>query len=376
MKTEFDHALPIAMWDFSWLERHHRGGDFEDYDRVIDELVERGYEAVRIDVFPHLIASDQQGNNRETFNFDCTRLGFALWGRYFSIEHNVRSEVVTFIHKLQERGLKIGLSSWIGSVREGRHSSIGDVNDFVRIWDETLCFLRENGCLDNVIYVDLMNEFPLWHEYIRFKEKYASFKDSSPEQDEFYWGFATSALTLLKAKWPDLRFLFSQTENHFTYRDLNKDYSLFDALDVHMWMTHNYILVDHVKFLDEVHTMSTDVNFREANRTLHERYYEKEDECIRWMEEHISQAAELGRKYHIPVGNTEGWGVINWGEHPYLRWDMIKHAGLVSAKLAADNGYAFICSCNFCHPHFCGIWDDIAWHREITDIIKRGVPRY
>ena len=55
---------------------------------------------------------------------------------------------------------------------------------------------------------------------------------------------------------------------------------------------------------------------------------------------------------------------------------MIKHAGLVSAKLAADNGYAFICSCNFCHPHFCGIWDDIAWHREITDIIKRGVPRY
>ena len=62
MKYQFDRALPIAMWDFTWLERHHAGGSFADFDRVIDELVERGYEAVRIDVFPHLIAADQQGN--------------------------------------------------------------------------------------------------------------------------------------------------------------------------------------------------------------------------------------------------------------------------------------------------------------------------
>ena len=58
MKSSFTRSLPIVMWDFSWLERHHRYGSFEDYDRVIDELVDRGYEAVRIDVFPHLIAAD------------------------------------------------------------------------------------------------------------------------------------------------------------------------------------------------------------------------------------------------------------------------------------------------------------------------------
>ncbi|MBR6427117.1 MAG: hypothetical protein IKS28_04745, partial [Clostridia bacterium] len=57
-----------------------------------------------------------------TFNFDHDRLGFSLWGRMFSLELNVRSGLVEFIHKLQSRGIKIGLSSWIRAVREGRHS--------------------------------------------------------------------------------------------------------------------------------------------------------------------------------------------------------------------------------------------------------------
>ena len=108
MKAEFTHALPIVMWDFSWLELHHRGGAFEDWDEVIDGLVERGYEAVRIDVSPHLIAADSQGEVQEVFHFDVLgALGSALWGRCFSVELNVRELTVEFIKKLQKRGIKI-----------------------------------------------------------------------------------------------------------------------------------------------------------------------------------------------------------------------------------------------------------------------------
>ena len=377
MKYEFDHTLPIVMWDFSWLELHHRGGHFEDWDAVIDWLVECGYEAVRIDVFPHLIASDGDGIIRDTFHFDHGgAIGSALWGRRYSVELEVRRSTVEFIHKLQPRGIKIGLSSWIRAVRENRHAQIGDVYDFVRIWDETLTFLSENDCLGNVIYVDLLNEFPLWHDYTHFQKEYASYPDSSPEQDAFYWGFAGTALSLMHEKWPDLRIFFSQTENHFTYRDLHKDYTQFDALDVHMWMTHNPELAEHVQYLGESHTMSTDVHFPECNQSLHDYYFGNLELCHQWMKEHIEQAASLSQKYHIPVGNTEGWGIINWCEHPYLEWDMIKHAGLVSAKLASDAGFSFICSCNFCHPQFPGVWNDLAWHKQITEIIRRGKPCY
>ena len=48
----------ITMWEFSWIERRWPGAGYENWDQALDELVERGYNAVRIDAFPHLIAVD------------------------------------------------------------------------------------------------------------------------------------------------------------------------------------------------------------------------------------------------------------------------------------------------------------------------------
>ncbi len=50
--------VAIAMWDFSWLERRWPGAGFEDWDQALDELAERGYNAVRIDAYPHLVAEN------------------------------------------------------------------------------------------------------------------------------------------------------------------------------------------------------------------------------------------------------------------------------------------------------------------------------
>ncbi|HLF35803.1 MAG TPA: cellulase-like family protein, partial [Cyclobacteriaceae bacterium] len=30
--------LAIAMWDFSWMLRHYKGGGFEDWDKALYEL--------------------------------------------------------------------------------------------------------------------------------------------------------------------------------------------------------------------------------------------------------------------------------------------------------------------------------------------------
>ncbi|MCX6971161.1 MAG: hypothetical protein NTV93_13555 [Verrucomicrobia bacterium] len=50
-----DAPLAITMWDFSWIERRWSGAGYEDWDQALDELTERGYNAVRIDAFPHLL---------------------------------------------------------------------------------------------------------------------------------------------------------------------------------------------------------------------------------------------------------------------------------------------------------------------------------
>ncbi|MBW2293056.1 MAG: cellulase, partial [Deltaproteobacteria bacterium] len=43
------------MWDFSWATRRSGNeAEYADWDKVLDQLAERGYDNVRIDAFPHL----------------------------------------------------------------------------------------------------------------------------------------------------------------------------------------------------------------------------------------------------------------------------------------------------------------------------------
>ncbi len=46
--------LAIAMWDYNWILRHHRYGEFENWDTVLEGLAERGYNAIRMDAISHL----------------------------------------------------------------------------------------------------------------------------------------------------------------------------------------------------------------------------------------------------------------------------------------------------------------------------------
>lgn len=50
--SEVTTPLAITMIDYSWMLKHHRYGAYEDYDKFFNELVERGYNAVRMDCFP------------------------------------------------------------------------------------------------------------------------------------------------------------------------------------------------------------------------------------------------------------------------------------------------------------------------------------
>ena len=52
------YPLAITMWEFSWLERRWPGAGYEDWDKALSELVERGYDAVRIDPFHHHVVPE------------------------------------------------------------------------------------------------------------------------------------------------------------------------------------------------------------------------------------------------------------------------------------------------------------------------------
>lgn len=386
--------VAIAMWDYSWLLRHHKYGDFEDWEKVLDQFVERGYNALRIDCFPQFIAADSKGEIQEDFLHVREAWKPAYWGNDFTMRSQPRKGLIEFLTKCKERGIYIGLSTWFMSHGTERNLEANSIRDFVRVWDETLQFIHDHHLMDNVIYVDLLNEYPLWHGLEWFKTEMNQrgneklFKENNPDanvpdevfnkrkqgytqfQADFFQGFIDDSIKQLKAKWPNLPFFASFPGAANLY---SVDVSKFGAIDPHYWFSH------HGEFNKQTGLASLHM-FRSEKQSHFEENYKKvmtywnkhKQELTDWMEGRIKKAAALGKKYNIPVGNTEGWGAVFWQDHPLTGWEFIKEAADVSVDLAVKHGYKFICTSNFTHPQFKGMWEDVRWHRGITSRIKKG----
>jgi len=393
--AQMKHPVAIAMWDYSWLLRHHKFGDFEDWDTVLDGLVERGYNAIRIDCFPHLIAADNEGNTQEEYLHVREKYKPAYWGNQFTMRSKPRAGLIEFMKKCKERGIYIGLSTWFMGHGTERNLDAKNADDFVRVWDETLQLLKDNDLMQDVIYIDLLNEFPLWHGLEWFKKEMNHrsneklFIENNPDanvpnnlfakregnrftvmQTEFYQGFIDEVIQKLSIKWGDIP-LFASLPGS---ADLdNVDYTHFGAFDPHYWFVHNRDF-NKKTGLGGLHMFSSvkQDKFEENYKKVLKYWEENKEELTDWMEGRIKKAAALGAKFDIPVGNTEGWGAVFWQEHPLTGWEFIKEAAEVGVNLSIKHNYKFICTSNFTHPQFKGLWADVKWHQEITSRIKKG----
>ena len=400
--NEIKKPLAITMWDSSWLRRRYAGGGFESFDKALDELVERGYNAVRIDAFPHMIANSPEGTNSERF-LDPTgvshqRYGFAQWGSPWTVYVYPKRDIVDFIKKCEQRNVYVILSTWLKPTIEPRNEWIEGPRDLVRVWDETLQFLEDNDCLNNVIAVDVQNEFPyggcnmwLFNQMERLKYDTAN-KTGIVRQTEFYRDYFNTVIKELRKKWSDIPVCASSNHTFFK-EDKDMDYSEFDLLDVHTWavceelekfasVSEAYNSISEFGDASRLYTyegnfystglkrIPGDINFEKYNLIIQEAWLKNRNFFEEWLEEKISFVAEVGKKYGIPYGCTEGWGTVCWAEHPLLTWDLIKDAGMIAAKMGRKYGYSFNCQSNFCAPQFITLWRDVDYHHEITDIIK------
>jgi hypothetical protein len=381
-----ERPAAIAMWDFSWLLRHHPLGSFEDWDRTLDELCERGYDAIRMDVFPALVAGPG-GEPQDCYYFPKNNWKPAMWGNQYSVRVDPRRGLREFLPKCAERGVGVGMSTWFFG------PGVGDVeglDGFVRVWDETLRFIEQLDMLDACLYVDLLNEYPLFHGFSWFTEKLAAVGErGGQEQDEreahqwsedmgqynaaqvsYYRDFMTQAVKRLRARWPDLDFFASMTYNQSApWR--NMDCSEFDALEVHYWANLNGLLPKDTGYWSNIHNLAeNDQDFPEVQRGLMTNWRAHKQAITDWLDAELAGVAAKARELGVPCGNTEGWGLINWLDHPALTWDIIKEAGLIGADLGRKHGFLYNCSSNFTHPHFGRLWDDVTWHQEVTSVIR------
>lgn len=397
--------LAIAMWDSSWIRRRYAGGGFERLDTALDELKERGYNAVRIDAFPHLVAADANGDVAERFldapGVSFHKYGFAQWGNPWTVYIHPRRDLIELMKLCQARGIAVALSTWLKPTWERRNEQIEGADDLIRIWDETLQFLDENGCLGSVAYVDVQNEYPLGGCNTWLKNQMDCVAHPSVpgrfnrRQRDVYRAYFSKTLRTLRKRWPTIAFTASAFIPFFFQEADEAALEEVDLLDVHIWAesacggifkgtgyeeniirfgdpNRIYLNPDIIDYTGAGKRIPGDFYFEQVNRSVLEAWEKRKSACEEWLEEQVAHVARIGRERGVPVGNTEGWGSVFWLEHPMLSWDVNKEAGEIGARLGAQYGYAFNCQSNFCEPQFITLWRDVPYHRKVTNIILGG----
>jgi hypothetical protein len=297
-----------------------------------------------------------------------------------------REALLEFLPKCQKYGIKVGLATWFMRHGTERRNIFLEEGGLVRAWNETLSFLQSNDLLNNVIYVDLLNEYPNWHGYDWLKNKLNNLadlkqyrldnpganlpdadyieKNGNPLQQSLYNDFINSTIKTLKGKFIDLDFFASLDSGMVLDRI---DLSSFNAMDYHVWFAHT----GKIPGLAEVSLLDQTQDYRKVYAGLLNYWKENKESLIKWMDGRISDIAGTAAKYNLVCGNTEGWGPITWFDHPELDWKWVKESAEICVNLALKHdNYKFICTSNFTHPQFRGMWEDIRWHKQITSKIK------
>lgn len=357
------HPLAITMWDFSWIERRWPGAGFESWDEALDQLTERGYDAVRIDAFPHLISADPQKE------WTLIPVWYSNdWGSPYINRVRLVPQLLAFLEKCREKRVKVGLSTWYREDRDDVRKALNAPEKMAECWIDTLRLIEDAGLMDVILYVDLCNEWPgdFWAPF---------FTNDPPWMTWSCWhtdasmAYMRKAIRLVKSAYPHLPYCFSfDGESTRYYRE--KDLSFFDLAEHHIWMTK----LNQQQFYREVGQAKDGRFTEEAYHLLSDHaldvYAGKKDYWRALLSDGINTLAQDAKAAGLPLATTECWAITDYKDYPMLPWDWVKELCALGVKTACATGqWALIATSNFAAPQFRGMWRDTAWHRRLTDQI-------
>lgn len=360
--TDCESPYAIAMWDFSWLERRYEGGGYADWDRALDELVERGYDAVRIDAYPHLVSRDPERTWTLPPAFETCE-----WGAPDTCEATVVPALTDFLGKCADRDVAVALSSWFREDETDARMGIRTPADLASVWVDTLDHVADAGLLDAVAWVDLCNEFPLavWAPFFNDPEVDRSDRLGRDSPAGRRW--ITESIAGVREAYPNQEYCHSETAKKVWGRDVADG---MDFIETHLWLMNT---TDFYPWGSFDHGLDSQAHYEWVRDVGQDRYREDSDRWQGTLEAEIEAAADWSREAGLPLATTESWGVIHFKDWPGLEWDWVKELCAVGTRKAAETGrWTAISTSNFCGPQFRGMWDDVDWHREQTAAIKNA----
>jgi hypothetical protein len=350
---KIQRPLAITMWDFSWLERRWPGAGYEDWDLALDGLIQRGYDAVRIDAYPHLVAANP---NAAWELIPCWNT--QDWGSPAKNVVQVQPGLNQFIRKCADRKLRVGLSTWFRQDPGKTMMRIHTPEDHGRIWKVTLDSIASDNLLPHILYVDLCNEWPLdiWAPFLSKGFKRTSAKNAD---------WMRHAVQVVRSAYPDLDYTFSQTSEYDEWKQ--QDVTMLDFMEPHIWMAQADGYYDEVGYHYERFDPK---GYENVVNNAKRVYMQRRSHWDGKLKERIEMCAEWSHVSGKPLITTECWSLVDYKDWPLLEWDWLKQLCELGVRAAAGTGrWVAMATSNFNGPQFAGMWRDVDWHRRMTDTI-------
>jgi hypothetical protein len=361
-KSKGKAPLAIAMWDFSWLERRWPGAGYEDWDAALSALKLRGYNAVRIDAFPHFVAFQPHSDRLLKPVWDQN-----AWGSPDINKVRILPALIEFVGKCQKRNIKVALSSWYREDADNVRMKIVSPDIMGDIWLATLDALKRAGLIDAIVYLDFCNEWPgsLWAPYLKPQLEWGDWKAETSK------AFMARSIAKVRQDYPDLPMLYS-FDNDRVEDYLEHDLSSFDLLEHHIWAAKEnksefYELTGNSK----INGLFDPAAFRALILNAEKTYRDRPEYWQGLLAAKIDRIAAVSRRLNKGLSTTEGWALVDYKDWPLLKWDWVKELCATGVMRAAGSGqWLAMATSNFCGPQFLGMWRDVEWHQRMTQIIR------
>ena len=382
--------LTIAMWDFSWLFMHYKGGAFENYDKVTDELLERGFNTVRIDAFPLIIGELTNDNQAITIPGDPLR----NWGQSdIDRPYEVIKELLEFMEMAKRKKINVILSTWNQDCKEfpDVKKDFSTTEKYWKAWDKVLTLLEENQLLDNVCYVDLDQEFPYFSPFNVEIEKLGKKADDTPSKsnsveeamnlnqnliqnantDTYKWkpsqmsyvkSLLEKSLWHFQEKFPKLRFTYSLTSYWEEIRALK--INAFDVLELHIWMTQDIRFLSRSTFDKTTKDRGTH-DYSDYMRRVNASLQSVRPMMLKGLHNRLAFAKAWSEEIGAPLTTTEAWGPWWHMDDKNLDWKWLYDWCKQGMDLAGQYGMWGTTPWNYSHPYWEN-WKNIQWYQRVN----------
>jgi pentose-5-phosphate-3-epimerase len=386
--------LTICMWDFSWLMCGHPGGSFEDLERRVEEAAERGYDTLRVDVFPNHYLSGEI-----TFAQSASRR-VRTWGDVlvpggFTVD--VRARVRELARLTRRYGLSLGLDTWqSGAIVQQARVPAGEEEAAARsiatAWCKAIPAMRDDGVLDRAVWLAPLNEVPLF-----LGMKLETVRVSDPEDRH-------EGMTAFRADLPELdtifrdvnRWLGESVKEAIEADGIPLSYSALGAENYGARVTDIYDVVD-VHFMPDLVLQPEDAAALESagvgasKFSLHPKLatYDLETYSNAWnaacrrnyatmlalCHDYAQSATErlvtsTGKRLAGVV--TEAYGPCNFPDTAEVDWSGYNRYNADAARIFSQYPFAGLTVSNHAEPIF-RMWDEVELQRTTNLFVKSQI---